>query len=66
MQSVHRLRLVDYMIVLHVSCLCHVSYNALQFNTYVHVGVRELITNFINSANEVLYNNGISKHLHYL
>lgn len=65
MQFVYRLRLVDYMIVLYVFCLCYVFYNVLQFNIYVYVGVRELIINFINSVNEVLYNNDISKYLYY-
>lgn len=65
MQFVYRLRLVDYMIVLYVFCLCYVFYNVLQFNIYVYVGVRELIINFINGVNEVLYNNDISKYLYY-
>lgn len=65
MQFVYRLRLVDYMIVLYVFCVCYEFYNVLQFNIYVYVGVRELIINFINSVNEVLYNNDISKYLYY-
>lgn len=65
MQFVYRLRLVDYMIVLYVFCVCYEFYNVLQFNIYVYVGVRELIINFINGVNEVLYNNDISKYLYY-